>query len=107
MSTITAHPPYATLINVFTVDPARSDQLVELLDAATEAVMRHVDGFISANIHISADGSRVVNYAQWASPDAYQAMLANPVAREHMTKAADIAISFDPNLYDVASVHSR
>ena len=65
MSTITAHADHATLINVFTVQPERARELADLLTAATEDVMQHVDGFISANIHLSTDGTRVVNYAQW------------------------------------------
>jgi hypothetical protein len=34
-------------------------------------------------------------------------MLADPTAREHMSKAADLASSFDPHLYVVESVHKR
>jgi quinol monooxygenase YgiN len=106
MTTIERHAPYATLINVFTVEPARADELAAVLTAATEDVMRHFEGFRSANIHVSSDGSRVVNYAQWDSVEAYRRMLANPVAREHMATAADIADGFDPHVYTVESVHT-
>ena len=34
-------------------------------------------------------------------------MLADPTAREHMVEAAALAISFDPHLYTVESVHER
>ena len=107
MTTIERHSAYATLINVFTVDPDTTTALAELLNDATEKVMRHVPGFVSANIHVSTDGTRVVNYAQWESAEAYAAMLADPVAREHMGQAAALAISFDPHLYTVDSVHQR
>ena len=93
-----------TLINTFTVDPARQDELVALLDDATEQVMRHQAGFISANIHASLDGTRVVNYAQWTSEEAMNTMLADPVCREHMAGAAAMA-SFEPLLYRVCSSH--
>lgn len=106
MSTITAHADHATLINVFTVQADRARELADLLTAATEDVMQHVDGFISANIHLSADGTRVVNYAQWRSEDAFRAMLSNPTARQHMGQCADLADSFEPHLYTVESVHS-
>jgi quinol monooxygenase YgiN len=105
MATITAHSDHATLVNVFTVEPERARQLADLLTAATEDVMQHVDGFISANIHLSTDGTRVVNYAQWRSADAFQAMLQDPTARQHMAKCAELAISFDPHIYTVESVH--
>ena len=34
-------------------------------------------------------------------------MLADPVAREHMKKAAALAPRFDPHLYTVESVHEN
>jgi quinol monooxygenase YgiN len=105
MATITAHTDCATLVNVFTVEPERARQLADLLTEATDEVMQHVDGFISANIHLSSDGTRVVNYAQWRSADAFQTMLQDPTAREHMAKCAELAVSFDPHLYTVESVH--
>jgi quinol monooxygenase YgiN len=105
MSTITAHADHATLVNVFTVEPERARQLVDLLTAATDEVMQHIDGFISANIHLSTDGTRVVNYAQWRSAGAFQAMLQDPAARQHMAQCAELATGYDPHLYTVESVH--
>jgi quinol monooxygenase YgiN len=107
MTTIERHGPHATLINVFTVEPEHASALAALLSDATDEVMRHVPGFVSANIHVSTDGTRVVNYAQWASAEAFEAMLADPAARDHMSKAADLASGFDPHLYTVESVHER
>ncbi len=104
-STIAADQGVATLINVFTVAPERQQDLVRLLDTATEEVMRHRPGFVSANMHASSDGTRVVNYAQWASAEAFQQMLQDPQAREHMEAADELAESFEPNLYRVTSVH--
>jgi quinol monooxygenase YgiN len=106
MTVITAHADYATLINVFTVEPENAQQLVDLLTKATEDVMQHIDGFISANIHLSTDGTRVVNYAQWRDAAAMDAMRQNPTAREHMVLCAELADGFEPHLYTVESVHS-
>jgi quinol monooxygenase YgiN len=105
MTTIQAHAPLATLINVFTVAPERAAELAELLRIATEETMRFVPGFVSANIHVSTDGTRVVNYAQWQSAEAFQAMFEDPIAREHMDACAALAIGFEPHLYTVESVH--
>jgi quinol monooxygenase YgiN len=107
MTTIQPHGPHATLINVFTVEPEHAAELAGLLHDATDQVMRHVPGFVSANIHVSTDGTRVVNYAQWETAEAYAAMLADSTAREHMSKAADLAKGFDPHVYTVESVHER
>lgn len=106
MSNITAHADHATLINIFSVQPEQARELADLLTAATEDVMQHIDGFISANIHLSTDGTRVVNYAQWRSAEAMQAMRQNPTARRHMAQCADLADGFEPHLYTVESVHS-
>jgi heme-degrading monooxygenase HmoA len=105
MTTIQEHAPFATLINVFTVAPERATELAELLGRATEKTMRFVPGFISANIHVSTDGTRVVNYAQWRSAEAYQAVFEDPSVRAHMQVCAAVATGFEPHLYTVESVH--
>jgi quinol monooxygenase YgiN len=104
-TTIDPGAPLVTLINVFTVAPERADELLGLLADATEEVMRHLDGFVSANLHRSLDGRHVANYAQWRSVAAFEAMLADPAAREHMAAAAAMA-EFAPVLYRVESVHT-
>lgn len=110
------HPPMTqidptksclTLINVFTVRPERCDELLRVLETATRDVMRHVDGFLTANLHRSGDGTRVVNYAQWVSESHFRAMLNSPEAREHMGRAAAIAESYDANTYSVAYTEVR
>ena len=103
-TTIDAAAPVITLINVFTVAPERQQELVSLLDKATEDVMRHQPGFVAANIHASLDGTQVVNYAQWESQEAFKAMLANPECQAHMKPAGEMATA-QPMLYDVKSVH--
>ena len=95
-----------TLINVFTVDPARQQELVDVLDAATVEQISQVAGFVSANIHASLDGTKVTNYAQWESWEHLEAMQADPASRAHMQAAAAIA-TFEPALYTVRSVHHR
>jgi len=102
-TTIRAGEPLMTLINVFTVEPARQQELVDLLVDATETRMRDLPGFISANLHRSADGKQVVNYAQWASREAFEAIGKDPEAAVHMKKAAEIA-KFNPIVCEVVYV---
>lgn len=66
--------------------------------------MRAQPGFISANLHKSLDGTRVVNYAQWRSKAEFEAMLQNPDCKPHMGECAKLAQRFEPMLYSVASV---
>ena len=95
-----------TLINVFTVDPANQQQLIQRWQEATEDVMRHQPGFVSASIHRSLDGTKVINYAQWESREAFAAMFQDPHASAHLTKLAEIGTP-DPALCEVVSVHTR
>lgn len=104
MTTIATDQDVATLINVFTVTRMTQQPLVDLLSEATEQVMRHRPGFISANIHASIDGTRVVNYAQWRSRDDFLAMLDDPTAHEHVNATGSLATA-EPHLYEVTSVH--
>ena len=105
MTTLDPTDGYVTLINTFTVAPSRAEELVELLSRATEETMRHLPGFVSANLHVSLDRKRVANYAQWLSRADFEAMLQNPTAQPHMQKAAEIAESFDPIMYELRDVH--
>jgi quinol monooxygenase YgiN len=105
MPTINKGSDVLTLVNVFTVEPGKQDELVKLLTDATEQTMKHLPGFVSANIHRSLDGTRVVNYAQWASVAAFEAMKQDPKAGPHMKAAAGLA-KFDPILCEVAEAIS-
>lgn len=100
MSTIEKGRPILTLMNVFTVVPENQPKLVALLIEATEQTMKHLPGFIFANIHRGLDGKKVVNYAQWESKAAFEAMQKSPKAMPHMKAAAALA-QFDPILCEV------
>lgn len=101
---ISADAGVLTLINVFTVDPAHQQELVAAWQAATEQVMRHQPGFVSASIHRSLDGTKVINYAQWHSREAFAAMFQDPRASAHLNKLAEIGTPA-PTLCEVVSVH--
>jgi quinol monooxygenase YgiN len=105
MTTISTENRVVTLINVFTVKPENQQRLVDLLIEATEKTMRHLPGFVSANIHKSFDGAKVVNYAQWRSREDFAALKENPEARPHMEAAAALA-DFDPILCEVVEAIS-
>jgi quinol monooxygenase YgiN len=108
MSTIQIGNSYTTLINVFTVAPGgAAHEVAALLVTVTEEVMQYLPGFVSANIHLSTDGTRVVNYAQWESRRAFEAMLANPAVRDHIDQVSAVASTIDPHLYTVHAVYSQ
>jgi quinol monooxygenase YgiN len=101
MTTISIEYKILTLVNVFTVAPDKQNELTRLLIEATGETMKHLPGFISANIHKSLDGTRVVNYAQWNSREDFEAMLRNPKALPHLQACAALA-KFDPIVCEVA-----
>lgn len=102
--TIAVGRPIATLINVFTTTPETQAEVVEAFDTLTESTMRHQRGFISASLHASDDGLRVVNYAQWESAEDFQALFAVPEVMKVFERLGELA-QMDPRLYTVKSVH--
>ena len=105
MTTISKDNKLLTLINVFTVEPAKQQELVALLIHATESSVRYATGFISASLHRSLDGTRVAMYAQWRSVDDYQAMRNNPAASPYMQQAVALA-QFELGMYEVVETFS-
>src|SRR5262249_26143343 len=65
MVTITQSGDLVTLINVFTCEPANQQALIDASLRATEETLGQLPRIISAALHKSKDGTRVVNYAQW------------------------------------------
>lgn len=101
MTTIAKEDQVFTLINVFRVKRENQQALAKVLTEATVQTMRHLPGFISANIHRSFDGTRVVNYAQWRSKEDFEAMLRSEAAKPHLGKAQELAENADPIVCEV------
>jgi len=100
MPTISKGGELLTLINVFTVQPVNQQELLDLLVEATRTSVRQVQGFVSASLHRSLDGTKVAMYAQWRSVEDYQAMRRNPTASPYMEKALALA-RFELGMYEV------
>jgi len=94
-----------TLINVFTVEPGKQPELIELLIKATEGSVRHAPGFLSATLHRSLDGTKVTMYAQWRSNEEYQAMRKDPGPLPYLQQALAIA-KFEPGMYEAVQTFS-
>ena len=105
MTTLDPADGYVVLINTFTVDPDRAEELLAVLSRATEEAVRQRPGFVSANFHVSEDRRHVANYAQWRSRADLDAMVADEAAAEHVREAAALAESFDPIVYELRATH--
>src|SRR5260221_13254978 len=88
-----------TLINVFTVNPADQERLVDLLAGATVGIVDQAKGFISATLHRSVDGKKVAMYALWRSAEDYQAMRDDLRSLPFLEEALKIA-KFEPGMYE-------
>jgi len=69
MPTIDLKMNRVTQINVFMVKPENQQALVDLLIESANFV-RAIPEWISASIHVSQDGTKVVNYAQCENMEA-------------------------------------
>jgi heme-degrading monooxygenase HmoA len=54
-----------TLVNVFTVEPAKLEKLVDALKDGTETFFSKMPGFVSSSVLAARDGTKAVNYSQW------------------------------------------
>lgn len=99
MSKIEANKGIVTQINVFTVKPENAQSLIDVLIEAANSV-RDMPGWLSANIHRSLDGTRVVNYAQCESYDAWEAVMEKLKAGNFIGRNKQFGEAH-PGLYEV------
>ena len=86
-----------TFVNVFSVDPDRQQELLDVLEEGV-ALMRGRPGFVGLRLLASVDGGHVVNVAEWADADAVKATRADPEAAAFAERAAALATPM-PGLY--------
>ncbi|GAB5387687.1 MAG: antibiotic biosynthesis monooxygenase [Alphaproteobacteria bacterium] len=93
------------LVNPFTCAPGRESELLEILAEATDQVVRHLPGFISASFAKGVEPGHVVNVAMWELIEHYKNFLQEPKARLWFGKIVQVAESTDPHLYHLAHHH--
>jgi len=93
-----------TLINTFKVHDGQAARVVGSLQRFTEEQASRMAGFFGASVHVSLDGTTVVNYVQWKTRNAFDAMFESPAAKEHMRELKALVVSVSPVFYDVVYV---
>ena len=68
-ATIRTDGQMITLVNVFTVEPARLPRLLDVLRDGTETFFSQMPGFVSSSVLTAKDGRQAINYSQWKSTD--------------------------------------
>ncbi len=105
MPIIRAHTSVVTQINVFTVPEGRQQRLIDYLAQAAQ-VARQVPGWLSASLHRSLDGTRVVNYAQTENRDAAQRVIER-LRSEGLIQGNKAFGEAHPGLYEVVFTLDR
>ena len=62
----------------FRMMPANQPEMVRRTSAELERAMNNSPGLLSATFHRSLDGTRMFNYGQWESQEAFEAILKQP-----------------------------
>jgi antibiotic biosynthesis monooxygenase (ABM) superfamily enzyme len=99
MPTINAKTGVVTQINVFTVPPGGQEVLIDFLKEAAQ-FSRATPGWISASVHRSRDGTRVVNYAQSENLEAAEHII-NRLKEGGWLERNKTLGEAHPGLYDV------
>jgi hypothetical protein len=100
MPIIRANAGVITQINVFTVPEGGQQLLIDLLQEAAVSC-RTVPGWMSASLHRSLDGRRVVNYAQ-ARDEAAMRRVFEHLKKDGFLERNKALGQAHPGLYEVA-----
>lgn len=91
-----------TQIITIGVRPENRDELLAHITTETEEVVRHQPGYISASLHTNAEATKVVNYSQWESRQAWAAAMQDrPEVAPFARRVEELAESFDRTEYEV------
>lgn len=104
MPDIRAGIPIQTVICTFEVTPGTAQDVVDALNDAYREVISRQPGFIGAALHLNDAQTRIATYSQWTARGDYQAMLRTPEMRERNRAIHTMCRSFEPVMYEVASV---
>jgi quinol monooxygenase YgiN len=102
MITISKDGDLVTLINVFSCEPENLQALIDAWIRATDETLGKLPGIVSAALHRSKDGTRVVNYAQWKSAEAWDNLV--ELRKTNYFKDMGKFAKPDAHLYEVCYV---
>ncbi|HYK18279.1 MAG TPA: hypothetical protein VEV37_09675 [Bryobacteraceae bacterium] len=105
MSTIQSNRGIVTQINFLDCEPSNQQPLVDLLIESARSVC-HLPGWLSANIHPSFDGKRVVNYARSENHEAAQRVI-EELKAEGLLDRNKMLGEAHPGLYEVVLALQR
>ncbi|MCW1930864.1 antibiotic biosynthesis monooxygenase family protein [Pararhodobacter zhoushanensis] len=93
-----------TVITTFEMTPGTCSDVLDALNDAYEAVIRHQPGFLGGALHVNDAQTRISTYSRWEKRGDFQAMLRTTEMRERNRKIAALCTHFEPVMYEVAAV---
>jgi heme-degrading monooxygenase HmoA len=82
-----------TVIFEFEIQPDQQEEISAAIQQLLSEVVSTQPGFISAHLHLSTDGGKVLNYFQWESQDAFNTFRAN---EEAMSQIQPVIAPYGP-----------
>ncbi len=82
MAIIDQYRNILTVLIEFDVEPEKCDEHIAHIKSFLNEIVKKQPGFISANLHVSLDKKKIVNYAQWKNEQDYQNFLDNKEAQQ-------------------------
>ena len=105
MATLSIDNSLTTVIIIFTVKPEQQQELIEVIEEFLKTV-ETLPGFISASLHKSIDGVKVVNYAQWSSIDDFESFINDREVKAKASKLFEFD-SPDSHVYEIVTSESK
>ena len=105
MATLSIDNSLTTVIIIFTVKPEQQQELIEVIKEFLETV-KTLPGFVSASLHKSIDGVKIVNYAQWSSRDDFEAFRNNKQVQAKASKLFEFDTP-DSHVYEIVTSESK
>ena len=96
-----------TVITTFEVTPGSAQDVLEMLSAAWDEVIRHQPGCLWGAVHLNDAQTRIATYSQWETRGDYQAMLRTQEMRERNRVIHGLCRSFEPVMYEVQGVFGQ
>ncbi len=105
MSDIREGNSICTQITTVKLQPENQEEVLQLMKERAK-FMATQPGFVSVNLHRSKDGSHVINYVQWTSPEKLAKAHHSLEFRKNWPHFGELVKEAAPCLYDVVMVRA-
>jgi heme-degrading monooxygenase HmoA len=102
MTEISSERDVLTVIFEFDVEPDEQQPLRASIEALVRDIVSRQPGFLSADLHLSRDGRKVLNYFQWETLEAFERFRADETAQSRIRPVIG-PYGPTPRIYDIVS----